>query len=338
MFTGRKKVRMDNRSENLADEAQPQDKSEPRADPMNEPSAAEIFSSADHPVHNIFVGPAGLRSGWRLLLFLLIAALLSFLLGSVTSHWHPHGASQLWFNWLFEFELFTAAAGSAFVMSRIEGRPWGSYGLPGRIAFGTHFWAGVIWGFFWLSALMLIMRAVGAFEFGGIAIQGLRLLRFAAFYGLVFLTVAFFEEFFFRGYAQFTLAQQIGFWPAAFLLSAGFGAVHLGNTGEAWVGIFAAACIGLFFCLTLRRTGSLWFAVGFHASWDWSESFFYSVPDSGLVVPGHLLNSSFHGSRWLTGGSVGPEGSIFVFVIIATMSIAFERVYRPRSVPLSGSI
>jgi hypothetical protein len=56
----------------------------------------------------------------------------------------------------------------------------------------------------------------------------------------------------------------------------------------------------------------------------------YSVPDSGGMVTGHLLNSSFHGSRWLTGGSVGPEGSVLVFVVIALMWLVFDRLY-PRS-------
>jgi hypothetical protein len=44
-------------------------------------------------------------------------------------------------------------------------------------------------------------------------------------------------------------------------------------------------------------------------------------------VPGHLLNSSFHGSRWLTGGSVGPEGSVLVFVVIAAAWLLFDRLY-----------
>jgi membrane protease YdiL (CAAX protease family) len=92
--------------------------------------------------------------------------------------------------------------------------------------------------------------------------------------------------------------------------------------------LLGAAMIGLFFCLTVRRTGTLWFAVGFHASWDWGESYLYSVPDSGGISPGHLLKSSFHGPRWLTGGSVGPEGSLLVFVVIALMWVAFDRVYR----------
>ncbi len=101
-------------------------------------------------------------------------------------------------------------------------------------------------------------------------------MKFAAFWGVMFLGVGLFEEFLMRGYMQFTLARSMGFWPAAGVLSIVFGALHLNNPGEAWIGALAAGCIGFFFCLTLRRTGSLWFAVGFHAAWDWGESFFYS--------------------------------------------------------------
>ena len=172
------------------------------------------------------------------------------------------------------------------------------------------------------------MRGVGVFYFGGIALHGPRVLKFAAFWGLLFLIVGLFEEFAFRGYSQFTLALGTGFWPAAVLLSVAFGAVHLSNQGEAWVGALGAAFIALFFCLTLRRTGNLWFALGFHAAWDWGETFFYSVPDSGIVFPGHLLQSSFSGPTWLTGGTVGPEGSVLCFVVIGATAILFERTHR----------
>jgi hypothetical protein len=72
----------------------------------------------------------------------------------------------------------------------------------------------------------------------------------------------------------------------------------------------------------------LWFAVGFHAAWDWGETFFYSVPDSGTIFPGHLLKSSFHGPPWLTGGMVGPEGSLLCFVVMAVVWVGFASVYR----------
>jgi hypothetical protein len=126
---------------------------------------------------------------------------------------------------------------------------------------------------------------------------------------------------------QFTLARGVGFWPAALVLSCGFGLIHVQNDGEQWRGLLAAALIGFFFCLTLRRTGNLWFAVGFHAAWDWGETFLYSVPDSGMVGPGHLLSSSHHGVDWLSGGPVGPEGSVLCFVVVAVIWIAFDRMY-----------
>jgi hypothetical protein len=72
----------------------------------------------------------------------------------------------------------------------------------------------------------------------------------------------------------------------------------------------------------------LWFAVGFHAAWDWGETFVYSVPDSGTLFPGHLLKTSFRGPDWLTGGVVGPEGSVICFVVIAVVWAVFANRYR----------
>jgi membrane protease YdiL (CAAX protease family) len=90
--------------------------------------------------------------------------------------------------------------------------------------------------------------------------------------------------------------------------------------------------IGLFFCLTLWRTGSLWFAVGMHASFDFGETFLYSVPNSGFVAQGHLSNATLHGPVWLTGGTVGPEGSVYSFATMALLFVVFTRVYSPRPV------
>ena len=93
------------------------------------------------------------------------------------------------------------------------------------------------------------------------------------------------------------------------------------------VGVFV---IGMFLCLTLRRTGDLWLAIGWHAAFDFGETYFYSVPNSGLVMPGHLFAASLHGPRWLTGGAVGPEGSAFSFAVLAVTFVAFDRIHRPR--------
>jgi membrane protease YdiL (CAAX protease family) len=181
-----------------------------------------------------------------------------------------------------------------------------------------------------ITGMILLIRLLGGFSFGELALRGPILWGYAALWGLVFLFVGFFEEFMFRGYTQFTLASGVGFWPAATMLSASFGALHLGNGGEDKVGALSVFVIGMFFCLMLRRTGNLWFAVGLHASFDWGETFLFSAPDSGIIAPGHLLNSSFHGPVWLTGGTVGPEGSVMAFAVIALAAAIFSRILPAR--------
>ncbi len=295
------------------------------------------FAAATEPSYaqTLFLGPDGLRPGWGFAFY--VAAYLTIQHFAVQlAGIHDFGYSGLWSTMLQKFGDFLAAVIPALVLIRVEGRPWSAYGLPGRQAFGRRFWMGALWGFVAISVVIVALYGAHAFYFGHIMLYGKRLLRFAAFWAIYFVLVGLFEDFLFRGYSQFTLARGIGFWPAALVLSCIFGLIHRGNEGERWSGIVIAIFIGLFFCLTLRRTGSLWFAIGFHAAWDWGETFFYSVPDSGTVWPGHLLSSSLRGPAWLTGGSVGPEGSLLCFAVITLVWAAFERAY-PESSRTSSS-
>jgi hypothetical protein len=276
----------------------------------------------------MLAGPEGPRSGARVLLYGVMAWTLYLLLHTLIPYGEAHIESTIRLRLIVELGLFGVAWLPALVMTRIEASPIGVYGLPRRGAFGKLFWTGVLWGIAAITTMLVGMRAAGLFDFGSPVLHGFRILRLAAFWAAFFVVVGLYEEFLARGYTQFTLAKGVGFWPAAVVLSIGFAALHADNPGESAVGMVAAGCIGLFLCLTLRRTGNLWFGVGFHAAWDWGESYLYSVPDSGGMVSGHLMNSRFHGPNWLTGGSVGPEGSALVFVVVALFWVAFDRVYR----------
>jgi uncharacterized protein len=290
------------------------------------PSVAADAASHDSLLREVFPGPKGLQLVTRWVIYLAMAWAVfqveGWLVVSLQSN-----VGVLWWRMMIEASMMLAAILPGFVMARIEGRPFGDFGLPLRRAFGRNFWAGTLWGIASLTVLMLALRWTGAFEFGGLELHGARLWKFAAFYALLFLFAAFFEDFLMRGYSQWVLSQGINFWPAAAFLSAAFGYIHGRNPGETTTGLVAAAMIGFFFCLTLRRTGDLWWAIGFHMAWDWGESYLYSVPDSGALLPGHLLNSNLHGPDWLAGGSVGPEGSYFVFVVIGALWILFDRAY-----------
>ncbi|MFY9842945.1 MAG: CPBP family intramembrane glutamic endopeptidase [Terriglobales bacterium] len=289
-------------------------------------SAPEVASvPRESPLRDIFSGPAGLYPGTRWFIYLAMAFVVFQLEGwLLSSRSHPN---DLWSRMMIEAAMMLAAIFPAFVMARIEGHQFGDFGLPTQYAFGRNFWAGTLWGIASLSVLMLALRVAGAFEFGSLALHGPRIWKFALYYLVLFLLTAIFEDFLMRGYSQWVLSRGMYFWPTAALLSVAFGYIHGANPGEAKTGLAAAALIGFFLCLTLRRTGNLWWAIGFHMSWDWGETYLYSVPDSGTVLPGHLLNSNLHGPEWLAGGSVGPEGSYLVFAIIGALWVLFDRAY-----------
>jgi uncharacterized protein len=121
-----------------------------------------------------------------------------------------------------------------------------------------------------------------------------------------------------------------GFWQAAWFTSTAFGYVHTFNEGESWIGILSAATIGVVFCVSIRLTGSAWWAIGFHASWDWAQTFFYGTPDSGLPAQGHFLSTAPSGAILWSGGSDGPEGSVLVLPIIILVLLALLVLYRRR--------
>jgi len=205
---------------------------------------------------------------------------------------------------------------ATWIMSRMEKRTLGEYGMPPRQAFGIRFWEGSVWGFAILSVIVLVLWVSGHFQFDSAALAGTAAVRWGVAWGATFLALAWTEEFIFRGYWLFSMARRMRFWPAALFLSVVFAAAHLGNHGENVLGIAQVVESGLLFCLMIRRTGTLWFAVGFHAAWDWAQTFFYGTPDSGLLGVGRFLNTSVRGPNWLTGGSAGPEGSVFAILVL----------------------
>jgi membrane protease YdiL (CAAX protease family) len=169
------------------------------------------------------------------------------------------------------------------------------------------------------------MKLFDAYSFGNLSFHGAKILQWALLWLVACILIGLAEEFLFRGYAQHTLAEGIGFWPAALILSILFACVHLTNKGENWFGVLNIFFTGLLWAFTLRRTGTLWLAVGWHASFDFGESFLYSVPNSGGVFEGHLSNATVaHGRAWLTGGDVGPEASVFQMVTLVVGAIAIH--------------
>jgi membrane protease YdiL (CAAX protease family) len=277
---------------------------------------ASYRSPNSHSLRRVFIGEQGIRAGWSVLVFAAIYMLLQAVvaLGHLVALDMPNPI-PVRLGLLQESCQLLMVAAATLAMARIERRSVLSYGYTGRHRL-IRLVTGILWGFFCLSGLVGILWKARLLVFDGMALSGFSVLGFAFAWGFVFLLVGFFEESLLRGYLQHTLTRGIGFWWAALFLSVVFALGHATNKGESVQGIVEVGLAGLLFCLSLWYTKSLWWAVGFHAGWDWGQSYFYGTPDSGLVTRGHLLSSHPAGNPIWSGGTAGPEGSLLVVPLV----------------------
>jgi len=288
-------------------------------------------------VRKIFFNSRGLRAGWRLLIFAGIFAALGFLANWIVpkilrlkerAFLDPVGLIS------DELQALIEALSATWIMARIERRRFFASGIPVRNAFGRDFWVGLAWGLASTSLLVGLIAAFGGYRILGLAIHGGELWYFTGLWIIANLLIGFAEEILVRAYVLATLADGIGFWAAAILLSIGFGAGHyLFKPHERWEDFAATGLLGLFACLTLRRTGSLAFAIGFHAAFDFANLFVWSGQNAGEYAVGHLLETRWQGPQWLTGGFLGPEASWMIFVVIALMFVILNRYYPQERFP-----
>src|SRR6516165_6533471 len=288
-------------------------------------------------IRRVFHDKSKLRALCSLCLFSLLVVSMLYG-GKFIAHRFSNGSGPATLFFLREIRILLSFFFATWIMGSIEGRSIAEYGLPWRRMFGGRFWVGTLLGFASLTCLLLAMRLVGVFHFGTFALRGADVGKWALIYVVVFVLVALTEEFCARGYALYTLTMIAGFWPGAIVTAIVFGYTHSGNSGEDWIGLANVGLFGLLACLLLRRTGDLWMPIGLHMSWDWSETFFYGVANSGKTYPGQLMNSSPSGPALLSGGSVGPEGSVLCTLLMVLCwilcSMWLPDVKYPRSAPV----
>jgi membrane protease YdiL (CAAX protease family) len=276
--------------------------------------------------------PRAIRPGWGVALFVLInvgiglalfaLAVLAVVAIKVThTQLFKSGVPDLaapppWVVIAIESMFLLMVGGATLAMRAIERRPLADYGFAPRGA-APRLLQGLASG----AALMAILVGL-LWALQGLALSPARLglgpaIGWAAQWAIAFILIGATEEIAMRGYLLRTLARGLGFRWAAAITSLVFMALHLPNPGESPMGLFQVCLIGLVFSFSVWRTGALWWAIGFHAAWDFTQSFVFGVADSGMVSPGALLIARSTGPAWLSGGATGPEGSLLMFVILA---------------------
>lgn len=136
----------------------------------------------------------------------------------------------------------------------------------------------------------------------------------------------FFEELLFRGVFFRKIEEQAGTMVALLASSAFFGFAHISNPNSS---VAAATSIaieaGLLLGLAYAATRSLWFPMGVHFGWNFTEGNVFGAADSGNAVPG-ILHTNFSGNPLITGGAFGPEASLITPVICLLLSAWLYRL------------
>jgi uncharacterized protein len=284
----------------------------------------------------VFLGQGGVRGGWRFAVFAGLYYWLSF---------SDYGVFPLVAK-VYAFSASGYTPGDDLVSSfcdgllvllislllvRLEKRRGSWFGLAFERGMTGLFASGWLWGFAIVTLLLLIASVGGGVGIDGFAEHGATLWKYLVLWLGAMLCVGLNEELLFRGYPLAALTRGISFWPGAVILSILFGAAHLFTKPmETVPDILNIVLLGLFCCYTVRRTGSLWFVIGFHASFDFFALGFYGSPNTinnGLPLEHHLLDTHISGPAWLTGGPQGLEASWPAPLLTLAMFMLFRRLY-----------
>lgn len=124
------------------------------------------------------------------------------------------------------------------------------------------------------------------------------------------------EETLIRGFL-FRIIQMLGgSWVAIAISSAFFGAAHGFNPGATVTSSAAIALeAGVLLAAAYVLTGNLWFPMGLHAAWNFSEGSLYGLSVSGFAAKNAFTQGVLSGPAILTGAAFGPEASIVAVLL-----------------------
>ena len=168
-------------------------------------------------------------------------------------------------------------------------------------------------------------------------------------YALLFMLQGSSEETFMRGWLMGTVASRQGIVWAVVINSIVFGLLHLGNitpSPELFGGAANVALFGVFISLYAARERSIWGVCGWHAAWNWLLGVGFGLEVSGLklkVTPLIVDLKDAPGQPWwLSGGSWGPEASVFttVVLLVGIIVLIWKGALKPGNsypAPVSGA-
>ena len=178
---------------------------------------------------------------------------------------------------------------------------------------------GILVGAALFCIVMLLMKLLGAWTYLGTAP-----ISYLAYPLIGAVSAAIVEETVVRGVLFRLLEEWLGSWIALALSAVIFGLLHAFNPGASIVSTTAIALeAGVLLAAAFMYTRSLWFVMGLHFAWNFTEGGVFATAVSGGPTEGVIRVGFVSGKDWLTGGSFGPEASLPAVLICTAAGIAF---------------
>lgn len=180
-----------------------------------------------------------------------------------------------------------------------------------------HLVTGLAVGFGFFITIAFILYITGCYSAGTISFEPY-IIKALAFYFLIACS----EELVFRGILFRMLYTRWNYLIAMIISGLIFGLAHLPNPNATiWSAIAIAIEAGLLLGAAYKVSGTLWFPIGIHWAWNFTEGPLLGFNVSGTSDFGSLLNPTIRGAKIFTGGDFGPEASI-ITVILGLMLVA----------------
>jgi membrane protease YdiL (CAAX protease family) len=196
----------------------------------------------------------------------------------------------------------------------VERREVSELALPGM---AKEMGIGLLVGSGLYTGCMLILMVMGIYRMDGLNPVSFLVPAIAS-----ALSSGFLEELLFRG-ALFRIVEEwLGSWISIIVSSVVFGLVHLANPDATLTGaIFISVEAGLLLAAAYMVTRRLWMSIGFHVSWNYTQSaIFGGIVSGGIAEPG-LIKPILEGPELLTGGQFGLEASLTAFLLCTTTGV-----------------
>lgn len=178
---------------------------------------------------------------------------------------------------------------------------------------------GILVGAALFCLTMLVMKLAGAWTYLGTAP-----LSYLAYPLIAAVSAAIVEEIVVRGVLFRIMEESLGSWIALAISAAIFGLLHAFNHGASVVSTTAIALeAGVLLAAAYIYTRSLWFVMGLHFAWNFTEGGVFNTPVSGGPTEGVIRVGFVNSNDLLTGGQFGPEASLPAVLVCTAAGIAF---------------